>query len=620
MTDAEREPDSRPRAASAGPPPPAAGGDLWSRPVDRRADEVAGDSGAGRSAASEQWSAWAPSVSRRPGSPSAGDEDEPRDRADERAAGRGAEAGTLGPLFAWRDAAADHASAAGKETADGEKEAEVHAEEDDEDEEEEAAPSPWSIPLTLVGDLGEEDDGQPAGPGAAEDHGTGKPLAAGEKPAPERTGSDVWARPSWTSAEEKQAGPAETAFAGRGPWLTRPGKGTTAGRDADDAAATRADDAAATRADDKADADDAATAGKTARWAGALPSRAGRDEAATRAGGEAGADDRAKAAPADRDDVPDRAAARDDAATRAGRDDAAVRAGLDDADVPAGRDDADVPAGRDDADVPAGRDGGGADDHAEATRAGRNTGDRATEGRTAGSAGSDAGSLPTRVGRDGAAGRAGGEAGADDRAKATPAGRDADAAPGTSLASAGSAPGSASTSAEAGQRAPGEAKLRSATPAGEATPAGRPSATLFQPTISATPGSPSDPVTGKTAGPGTQREAPSAAEGAGGQRAPAAGSGTGAGQTSPAPAAARDDDHRSAAEQSGAERSGPAPAPDGNAFVIVPGVARYHRTGCILIRFLGGDDLETSTAQEAEAKGCAPCRACEPDKPLSSGD
>ena len=42
--DAEREPDSPPRAASAGPPPPAAGGDLWSRPADRRADEVAGAS------------------------------------------------------------------------------------------------------------------------------------------------------------------------------------------------------------------------------------------------------------------------------------------------------------------------------------------------------------------------------------------------------------------------------------------------------------------------------------------------------------------------------------------------------------------------------------------------
>ena len=252
MADAEREPDSPPRAASAGPPPPAAGGDLWSRPVDRRAGEGhsgAGDAAPGRSAASEQWSAWAPSVSRRPGSPSAGDEDEPRDRADEGAAGQGVEAGTLGPLFAWRDAAADHASAAegketaGKETADAEKEADVKAEEADE--EEEAAPSPWSIPLTLVGDLsdlGEEDDGQPAGPGAAEDHGTREASRGRGKASPgaggfgcpgpalvDRRGGEA-GRP----AEADRGGPekpdeTDRADAGRGPWLTRPGKGTTAG-------------------------------------------------------------------------------------------------------------------------------------------------------------------------------------------------------------------------------------------------------------------------------------------------------------------------------------------------------------------------------------------------------
>ena len=85
--------------------------------------------------------------------------------------------------------------------------------------------------------------------------------------------------------------------------------------------------------------------------------------------------------------------------------------------------------------------------------------------------------------------------------------------------------------------------------------------------------------------------------------------------------------------------SGPAPAKDsgpvasedsapasagarasGDTVSIVPGVARYHRNGCILIRFLGGEDLETSTRQEAEANGCIPCRACEPDKPLSDGN
>jgi len=48
---------------------------------------------------------------------------------------------------------------------------------------------------------------------------------------------------------------------------------------------------------------------------------------------------------------------------------------------------------------------------------------------------------------------------------------------------------------------------------------------------------------------------------------------------------------------------------------VVPGVARYHRTECILIRFLGPGDLEVMTKQAAEAVGCVPCRACQPDKP-----
>jgi hypothetical protein len=606
--DVQREPDTPPRAASAGPPPPAAGGDLWSRPADRRADEVAdagsstGDPGQRRSGASQRWNAWAPNVSGRPGSPAADDEVEPQDRADERAAGEGAKAGTMGPLFAWRDAAADHADAAGtgrepgaadkesgaadkepaaadkepaaadkepaadgkepagaggeptgaaKETADVEKEADVKAEEADE--EEEAARSPWSIPLTLVGDvsdLDEEDDGRPAGPGAAEGHGTGKPPEAGEKPAPGRWGSDIWARPSWATAEEQQAGPAKAdgdagpgrpdeadragAGAGRGPWLTRPGKSATAG------------------------------------WAGRddLPTRAGRDEAATPTGSEAVADDHAKATPV----------GRDDATTLAGRDDVVTRAGRDDAAVPAGRGDADIDAGRDDVARRAGGDAG-ASDRVKATPADRD-------------ADTDDGPVASRAGRDDAATRADRDGAADDEAKATGAGE-----------------------------GDGDAKPQSATPAEEPAPAGRPSATLFQPPIStaagATPGSSADPVTGKAAGSATQREAPSPAEGAGG-RAPEGGSGAGEPGSGPAPT--RDGDERGATEQGGAGRNGPARAADGNAVVIVPGIARYHRAGCILIRFLGSGDLETATAQEAEAKGCAPCRACEPDKPLSSGD
>jgi len=679
--DAQREPDTPPRAASAGPPPPAAGGDLWSRPADRRADEVAGagsstgEPGQGRSGASERWNPWTPNVSGRPDSPAAHDEVESRDRADEGAAGEGAKAGTLGPLFAWRDAAADHAGAAGtgkepgtadkepaadvkepagagreptgagkepadveKEPADVEKEADVKAEEADE--EEEAAPSPWSIPLTLVGDvsdLDEEDDGRPAGPGAVGD--TGKPPEAGEKSAPGRWGSDIWARPSWARAEEQQAGPAKAdsddgpgkpdeadragAGAGRGPWLTRPGKSATAGwagRDAGDQA-----DAA----DERAGADDDATAGRTARWADPLPRRvgrddlptrvgrddlptragrddltrrAGRDEAATSTGSEAVADDHAKATSVGRDDV----------TTLAGRDDVATRAARDDAAIPAGRGDADIDASRD----------GGADDHAEATYAGRDGGDRATAEPTAGRIGSGADALPTRVGRDDVGRHAGGDAGASDRVKATPADRDADTddGPVASHSDRDDAADDKAKAAGAGE-GDGDAKPPSATPAEKPAPAGRPSATLFQPPIStaagATPGSSADPVTGKAAGPATQREAASPAEGAGG-RAPGAGSGVG--KPGPGPAPARDGDERGATEQGGAGRNGPARAAEGNAVVIVPGIARYHRAGCILIRFLGSDDLETATAQEAEAKGCAPCRACEPDKPLSSGD
>jgi len=69
--------------------------------------------------------------------------------------------------------AADRPAAAGKRPAEAErdaaeaekKEADVSAEAEVE-EEEEAAPSPWSIPLTLVGDMtdfDEDDDWQPTG-------------------------------------------------------------------------------------------------------------------------------------------------------------------------------------------------------------------------------------------------------------------------------------------------------------------------------------------------------------------------------------------------------------------------------------------------------------------------
>jgi hypothetical protein len=49
---------------------------------------------------------------------------------------------------------------------------------------------------------------------------------------------------------------------------------------------------------------------------------------------------------------------------------------------------------------------------------------------------------------------------------------------------------------------------------------------------------------------------------------------------------------------------------------VVPGITRYHRSECILIRFLGPEDLETMTIAEAEASGHVPCKACRPEQEL----
>ena len=59
--------------------------------------------------------------------------------------------------------------------------------------------------------------------------------------------------------------------------------------------------------------------------------------------------------------------------------------------------------------------------------------------------------------------------------------------------------------------------------------------------------------------------------------------------------------------------------PKASRITVVPGVARYHRRGCILIRFLSDGDLETMTRGEAEVTELVPCKACQPDKPDPSG-
>jgi hypothetical protein len=74
---------------------------------------------------------------------------------------------------------------------------------------------------------------------------------------------------------------------------------------------------------------------------------------------------------------------------------------------------------------------------------------------------------------------------------------------------------------------------------------------------------------------------------------------------------------QSAVQEPGAgEPSGDAAAklaPGRVEVTVVPGVSRYHRSECILIRFLGAGDLEIMTRQEAQDAKFIACRACQPD-------
>jgi hypothetical protein len=66
----------------------------------------------------------------------------------------------------------------------------------------------------------------------------------------------------------------------------------------------------------------------------------------------------------------------------------------------------------------------------------------------------------------------------------------------------------------------------------------------------------------------------------------------------------------------GRKDAGHATAPDhtgAKQVTVVPGVPRYHTANCILIRFMGDDDVQKMTVPEATATGCTPCRACQPD-------
>jgi hypothetical protein len=68
-----------------------------------------------------------------------------------------------------------------------------------------------------------------------------------------------------------------------------------------------------------------------------------------------------------------------------------------------------------------------------------------------------------------------------------------------------------------------------------------------------------------------------------------------------------------AAGKSAVKEPAAEPAPGRVEVTVVPGVSRYHRSECILIRFLGAGDLEIMTKQEAVDAKFMACRACQPD-------
>jgi hypothetical protein len=163
---------------------------------------------------------------------------------------------------------------------------------------------------------------------------------------------------------------------------------------------------------------------------------------------------------------------------------------------------------------------------------------------------------------------------------------------------------------------------RPAGPAESLAPSGEPSADR-----------PADNDAGDAHRPAGQAAAPSAARPA---ADPAAGSGTSeGGDGRPAEAAATreqptlappdrdqatgngEDDKDSKDDTQGGAGSGPGspalPDQDQDLVTVVPGVPRYHRSDCILIRFMGENDLQRMPVERARESGCTPCRACQPD-------
>ncbi len=162
---------------------------------------------------------------------------------------------------------------------------------------------------------------------------------------------------------------------------------------------------------------------------------------------------------------------------------------------------------------------------------------------------------------------------------------------------------------------------RPAGPAEPLPPSGEPSADR-----------PADNDAGDAQRPAEQAAAPSAARPA---ADPATGSGTSeGGDGRPAEAAATreqptlaspdrdqatgngedDKDSKDNAQGDAGSGSGSSlPDQDQDLVTVVPGVPRYHRSDCILIRFMGENDLQRMPVERARESGCTPCRACQPD-------
>jgi hypothetical protein len=74
--------------------------------------------------------------------------------------------------------------------------------------------------------------------------------------------------------------------------------------------------------------------------------------------------------------------------------------------------------------------------------------------------------------------------------------------------------------------------------------------------------------------------------------------------------------HAAAASEAGTEppATGEGDAAPGSDLVtVVPGVPRYHRTDCVLIRFMPEGDVQKQSVAAARDAGCTPCAACQPE-------